>query len=148
MRILAENGINPLLPDQWYPQQSVLDSFKTVLEKIGPSTTRGIGQKIPEKAPFPPDINSIETALRSIDVAYRMNHRGAQRMGTYRFESTGPRQGRMVCENPYPCDMDHGLVEGMVERFRPKDSIRLIVDHEPGSCRKKGAEFCAYLVRW
>lgn len=147
-RILAQNGIPSLEADQWYPQQNVLDAFKTVFEKIGPSTVQAIGRKIPETAAFPPSINSIETALQSIDMAYRMNHRGAAKLGFYRFEGAGPRQAKMICENPYPCDMDLGLIGGMADRFRPKDSLRVKVDHGPGACRHNGAESCTYSVNW
>jgi hypothetical protein len=148
VRILEQNGISSLTADRWYPQQSVLNAFKTIFEKVGPSTVRMIGRKIPETAEFPPAINSIESALQSIDMAYRMNHRGASKMGVYLYESTGKRSARLVCENPYPCAMDTGLIEGMGDRFMPKDSIRVRVEHMAGECRHKGGESCTYSVIW
>ncbi len=147
VKILGENGIKPLQPGEWYSMQGTLNSFKTIFEKIGPSTVQTIGRKIPEKAQFPPDINSLEAGLRSIDVAYRMNHRGGD-FGNYRYESTGPKSATLVCHNPYPCDMDLGLIEGIAERFRPKDAIRVVVQHAPGSCRHRGGESCSYTVTW
>jgi hypothetical protein len=148
LRILGENGISSLEPNRWYPQQNVLNALKLIFEKIGPSTVRTIGRKIPETAEFPPFIDSIEKALASIDMAYRMNHRGAEWMGAYRLKPIRPRQVALECENPYPCDMDLGLIEGMADRFRPADSVRIKVEHDPGGCRRKGAEACTYHVSW
>ncbi len=149
MRVLAENGISGLQADAWYRQQSVLNAFKTIFEKIGPNTVRTIGRKIPANAPFPPEINTLDIALQSIDVAYKMNHRSSGQVGSYRFVRTNERLARMTCENPYPCEMDLGLIEAMADRFRPKDAVRLRVDHEPGGpCRHRGDESCQYLITW
>jgi hypothetical protein len=54
LRILAEEfGISPLKPDVWYPMTALLNSFRLIFEKIGPSTVRAIGRKIPDNAHFP-----------------------------------------------------------------------------------------------
>jgi hypothetical protein len=148
MRILNTAGIPELQPDAWYPQQAVLDTFKTVFEKIGPSTVQTIGRKIPDHASFPPDIDTLEKALHSLDVAYRMNHRGARNLGSFRVTMEGPRKARVLADNPYPCVMDLGLVEGMADRFRPKDAVHLRVEHAPGPCRHKGGATCTYEVAW
>jgi len=148
VKILAQNGIQEVKQGQWYPQQGVLSSFRTIFEKVGPSTLQMIGHKIPANAPFPPSIRTITDALRSLDVAYQMNHRGFECANAYRYEPLSERSARIVCANPYPCEMDLGLVEGMADRFRPKDSMRIEVRHAPGDCRRKQAERCAYTVHW
>lgn len=148
LKILHENGISSLQAEEWYRQQDVLNAFKTICDKIGPNTVRTIGRKIPSNAQFPPEIDSIQAALASIDVAYRMNHRGSSRVGSYHLDKPQKDSARMVCENPYPCDMDFGLIEAMADRFRPRGSIRLRVEHEAGPCRRKGDEECGYLIAW
>lgn len=148
LRILAENGITPLKADTWYPMPALLKSFQLVFEKIGPSTVRTIGRKIPDSAHFPPDIDTLEKGLRAIDVAYRMNHRGRGAIGGYRFESVDKRNAKMVCDNPYPCDLDLGLIEAIGDRFRPKDSLWVRIEHEPKSCRRKGDGACTYSITW
>lgn len=149
LRMLADNGISPLKPDTWYPLSAVLASFHRIFEQIGPVTVREIGRKIPESAPFPRDIDSLEKALRSLDAAYRMNHRGSEHFGAYRYEpGSTPRSARVVSDTPYPCDMDMGLVEAVAERFRPSDTLWLRLEHAPGSCRKRGGLDCAYHLSW
>ena len=149
LRMLADNGISPLQPDAWYPLSAVLASFQRIFEQIGPVTVRAIGRKIPDSAPFPPAIDSLEKALRSLDVAYRMNHRGSGPLGAYRYEpGTAPRSARVVCDTPYPCDMDLGLIDALVDRFRPSDALWVRLEHAPGNCRKRGGRDCAYHLSW
>ena len=146
LRILAENGIAPLRPDQWYPLPNVLNAFKLIFEKIGPSTVRAIGRKVPETARFPPDIDSLEKGLRSIDVAYQMAHKPP--LSGYHYEAVDRRTAKMVCDNPYPCDLDLGLVEAICDRFRPKDALWVRIEHDPKSCRRRGDTSCTYHITW
>jgi hypothetical protein len=148
LKILADRGITPLEKETWYPLDRILEAFHAIHQEIGPNTIRAVGRKIPENAQFPPDIVTVEDALRSIDVAYKMNHRGPGSIGGYHFTTTSERTGKMVCDNPYPCPMDEGLLEAMGERFRPKDSLWVRVEHQPGSCRVSGATACSFKITW
>jgi len=147
--ILAAHGLGNLQPDEWYPQQAWLDAFK----KIATGTVNsmfdlvGIGMAIPENAIFPAEIDSIVSALRSIDVAYHMNHRGGE-IGHYQSTIVSLNQVDLLCQNPYPCDFDYGIVYSMARRFCP-DGMRISVQHDDKTpCRKKGAESCTYHVSW
>lgn len=160
--ILAQHGITNLVPDAWYPQQAWLDAFRTISERIGDNTLYAIGRKIPENVQFPPDIQSLEQALQSMDVAYHMNHRRngrvlfdpttgamAEGIGHYGYELLEPRRIRMLCNNPYPCDFDRGIIAAMAERFKPPSALVLRVEHDSHApCRKQGADSCTYTVRW
>ncbi|MDC0711306.1 hypothetical protein POL68_22745 [Stigmatella sp. ncwal1] len=148
VQLLARHGITPLDRDAWYPLNSVLASLRTILVQIGPNTMRGVGRHLPDHAPFPSPIGSIEAALRAIDTAYKASHRGPGDIGGYSYTPQGSRQGRMVCDNPYPCQLDEGVIEAMAERFRPKDSFFVHITHEPQQCRERGGTSCTYIVRW
>ncbi|HYO52205.1 hypothetical protein [Archangium sp.] len=151
LKILADNGIPQLEPQGWYPMRNALTAIRSIEEKIGPVTMRAVGRKIPEHSKFPPDIRTLEDALRSLDKAYQMNHRKQQggNIGGYHFEAAAEgRGGRMVCDNPYPCNFDHGIIEALCERFRPKDAMWVRVEHGPQGCRHKGSGDCTYLISW
>ncbi|WP_224249252.1 hypothetical protein [Hyalangium gracile] len=148
LRIFAEHGIARPEKTAWYPFQGVLGAYRDILKQIGPNTMRAVGRNIPKNAEFPPDLRTVEQALQSLDTAYHMNHRGPGHIGGYRYESTGPRSARMVCDNPYPCPMDEGLVESLADRFRPKDSFFIRLQHDAASCRERGDAACAYLIAW
>jgi hypothetical protein len=158
LQLLAENGIELPEPGRWYPQQSWLNAFKVIAERVGDATLRSIGRAIPEHAQWPPALESVKDALASIDVAYHLNHRiGKQALfdqgtlhegiGHYRFEDRGARAAFVVCDNPYPCAFDIGIVESVAERCRAADD-RVRVEHADGRCRKDGSAACAYRVSW
>ena len=130
-------------PNGWYPQQKWLDVLKNIENKYGRLTLKMIGKKIPETAKFPPQINSIEAGLESIGMAYQMNHRGGE-IGYYRYVKTGPREGYVEANNPYPCDFDLGIVDGMAKRFVASSSVSHMMD----GCRKNGGNSCRYKVKW
>jgi hypothetical protein len=146
--ILRQNGIDDLQPAEWYPQQAWLDAFRDIARQLGGPSLWKIGLKIPENALFPAEIDSLEGALRSIDVAYHMNHRGGE-IGHYRVVEISDRSAVMVCNNPYPCDFDRGIIEAMANRFRPEVTGRVRVRHDEAQpCRKNGGESCTYLLGW
>ena len=158
---LAENGVKDIKPDAWYPQQSWLDTFRSISQKVGPLTLKHIGKKVPESAQWPPEVNTIEKALASIDVAYHMNHRVANKVlfdpvtgnmfegiGHYMYQQISEDSGRIIASNPYPCAFDMGLIEAVAKKFKP-ESFMLLVEHEANStCRKDGANECRYVIRW
>jgi hypothetical protein len=160
LQLLAENGIEFPEPGHWFPQQSWLNAFKVIAERVGDATLHRIGRAIPEHAQWPRAIDSIEQALASIDVAYHLNHRigrqvlydaatGTMRegIGHYALRGEGPRSARVVCDNPYPCAFDQGIVQAVAERFcAPGD--RVSVAHAVSGCRRAGDAACSYIVSW
>ncbi|MCP4600325.1 MAG: hypothetical protein GY847_07300 [Proteobacteria bacterium] len=162
LEILNNHGIRDPQPGQWYSQESWLEAFKTIAESIGRQTLYTIGRKIPENANFPPEIDDIFKALASIDFAYHMNHRrkGAvmfnpetsdmiEGIGHYWYEKLSDKSIKMVCENPYPCDFDRGIITTMAHNFKPETGDFPSVIHvDDMTCRKDGALACVYLVEW
>lgn len=146
-RILAKHGLPDPKPGVWYKQQAWLNAFQEISQTLGPNTLYRIGMMIPGQAKFPPEINTVIQALNAIDVAYKMNHRGGE-IGSYLFESTGPRSGRMVCRNPYPSDFDRGIIQAMINRFKPVDGIAKVELNPSQPSRKTGADACTYEMSW
>lgn len=147
-RTLTAHGIAPLEAEKWYSMRALLDSLDDILEQVGPYTTRAIGQAIPRNAVFPPGIDTLEAAWESLDHAYRMNHRGVGDIGSYRYHSQGKNTGQMVCDNPYPCEFDQGIIEALYDRFRPEGSLWLRITHDASGCRAKGQRACTYHLKW
>lgn len=148
VKLLAGHGIAPVERGGWYPLDAVLAAMRTILVQIGPNTMKTVGRHLPDHAPFPSPVDSIEAALRAIDTAYKASHRGTGDIGGYAYTPQGNRTGRLVCDNPYPCQMDEGVIETVAERFRPQDSFFVHLTHEPQQCRERGGTHCAYIVRW
>lgn len=159
-KFLGNHGLGDVQDsgDAWYPQQAWLDSFKEIQSTVGTKTVFLIGKKIPESAIFPPQIQTIEDALASIDVAYHLNHRKGGKVlfnpetgqmgegsGHYGYRLAEPKHAVLVCENPYPCHFDRGIITTMALRF----DLDATIEHDDGApCREKGADSCTYHVRW
>ena len=145
--------------DSWYSQADWLQAFEKIAREIGDSTLKEIGKKIPENAQFPPWVIDIDSAIKSIDIAYHMNHRKngtvmfdpntgtmLEGIGHYGYERV-PDKNMIVskCNNPYPDAFDHGIITTMAKKFQLGASV-LHDDSKP--CRKNNAESCTYIITW
>jgi len=145
--ILARHGIKDPDPTGWYPQQAWLDAFEEISKSVGPRTLDPIGMSIPESAKFPQGIDSVESALSSVDIAYHLNHRGGE-IGNYTFKKTVEKQGAMECRNPYPCDFDHGIIQAMAKRFASPGAALAVTHDATKPCRAHEGESCTFLISW
>jgi hypothetical protein len=141
----------------WYSQQAWLDALREIDERFGTEILFNIGAEIPNNAVFPSWAVDIHSAIRSIDVAYHLNHRRDGRVmydaetgamlegiGHYVYERVGSSQILSTCVTPYPCEFDLGIITMMARRFEP----RTIVEHVGSQCRRHGAQACTYALRW
>ena len=141
-----------------YPLAPFLRALDRIGSMYGAPVLMDVGRSVPEHAPFPPSIINIDMAIQSIDVAYHMNHfSGGQAMfspetgqmtegiGHYGYQRVqGKKQIISVCENPYPCPFDEGLLLAVAQRFEPTATLI----HQAGPCRKNGARACSYSITW
>jgi hypothetical protein len=155
---MSDNGYE-IKMDGWYSQESWLKAFERVAKDIGDLTLKQIGTRIPANAIFPAWVKNIDSAIKSIDIAYHMNHR---KKGVIMFD---PNTGKMLegighygyeritnenmiiskCENPYPDAFDHGIITTMAKRFELRANV---IHDDSKECRKNGAESCTYIVTW
>ncbi len=146
--LLEKYGIKNPVTDAWYLQQSWLKVLKEIETWVGKATLKQIGKIIPENADFPADIDSIRSALKAIDTAYHQNHRNGE-VGHYTYLPMEERTVVMVCNNPYPCPFDEGLIEAMANKFKPESVKYVRVTHSDKTiCRMKGGDECTYIVSW
>jgi hypothetical protein len=159
-KILEKYGIRNVNENDWYPQQSWLNAFKEISEKIGAQTLITIGTKIIESAQWPPDVKNVEQALASVDIAYHMNHRVNSKVlfdpktgvmqegiGHYYFEKISNNEYHMTCDNPYPCDFDKGIIKGVVTRFKTATAKVEFFENSKVVCRKTGGNKCIHIIK-
>jgi hypothetical protein len=157
--IKPNQGLGEIDRTRWYPQEGWLLAFEAIADEVGVNSLYGVGRLIPENAIFPPHMHDVPSALSSLDIAYHMNHR---KNGQIMFD---PQTGMMlegighmiatpvenenrvvvVCEEPYTCDFDRGIVAGLASRF---DGLAKTSHDNNAPCRKKGADSCTYMVWW
>jgi len=160
--ILASVGLENIVTDEdhWYSQQLWLDAFKIIAGKTGDATLRQIGKNIMDNAVLPP-MSGIEEALELMDVAYHMNYRNArgevlfdpnrakpmlEGIGHYKCQKVpGENKAFMICDDPYPCPYDLGIITSFAQRFEKKAKVQ----HDDGyGCKHEGNNACRYIVTW
>ena len=149
LSVLAKHGLAELDPDGWYPQQAWLDAFAELAQ--GDFSTMldlvSIGMRIPEVARWPTGVETIEDGLFSIDRAYQMAHRNGV-IGSYWVRIVSEHEAKLVCENPYPCHFDYGIIYGTARRFLPPGKGLTVIHDDHGRCRRNGDDSCTYYVSW
>ncbi|MGC3943719.1 MAG: hypothetical protein QM762_04125 [Chryseolinea sp.] len=158
LEVLSRHGIVNPKADQWYSLHDYLQAFRELESSLGPAALYSIGSKIPESAALPPEIDTIEKALGSLDIAYHMNHaidgqpmfnpatgKKLSGMGGYEFKITGDGEAEITADNPYPTSFDEGLIFAMAQRFNPASMVQVI---EERSSRSKGGDKDVYTVQW
>jgi len=164
MKYLGKHGMLDAKSGQvdrsmWYPLDTWLVAFQAISKDIGLNSLYTIGKKIPENAPIPPHIKDIRSALTGIDVVFHATHRKngelmfdpttgnmLEGIGHYKCElSAGEQKTIVVCDNPYPCEFDRGIVTGFANRF---EAMAKVAHDNSGPCRKKGGASCTYVVSW
>jgi hypothetical protein len=143
----AGQGLKDLSEDRWYPVQAYTAFLEAVGKAFGDDALRAMGRAIPGTSKFPPDLDTLPRALQMLDVAYQVNHRGGV-VGRYRCTDLCPGQAIMICENPYPCALDRGILERLVSRFMPEGILGTVTSRPGKGCRKAGAPACHFEVRW
>jgi hypothetical protein len=141
----------------WYPLDKWLAAHEDVAGSVGPRAAFSIGQQIPKIISLPPTVNDVHGVLGSLNAMYHMYHRKHGKpmfdpgtgtfqsgIGSYGYKAEGKQKIISVCDNPYPCDLDRGLLVGLAQRFERMARLT----HDERSCRKNGSTSCVYTVTW
>ena len=159
--ILLKNGINPD-ESEWFNQQKWLNAFRDISVSLGEMNLFLIGKAIVTNAKFPP-IKDLEEGLRSINIAYHMNHRVngkimfdsatgeiTEGIGDYQLIEFDEKVKRAVmkCSNPYPSKFDEGIIVQVVRRFKSSGSIENIRLDLSKESRIRGGNSCTFSISW
>jgi len=143
----------------WYPLNTILSAFDLMLEKRADNTLFSLGRHVLDYARFP-QIDNIHDALSIMDKVYHMNcsytsgesfydykaDEMQEGIGHYRYVKVpDENEAFMVCDNPFPCDFDRGLITKIAQAF--DKSAKVLHDDQFG-CRKKGKHSCRYIIIW
>lgn len=159
--IIEKYGLNTH-DGAWNDLQSLLNAMKEIADSIGEMNLFMIGKEVMEGAAFPP-MDGLESALRSIDVAYHMNHRKngqpmfnpntgqmTEGIGHYdlvRFDEEN-KEAILVCHTPYPSKFEEGLIVHIARTFKPEGSFLKVQLDTTKETRREGGERCTFKITW
>jgi hypothetical protein len=156
-----ENAGLPIVIDKgaWYSLEKWLSAVRSIANHFGDPAVFECGRRIPLNADFPSFGGSMETAIRSIDKAYHMNHRKSGRL-MYDADTDKMAEGighygsiklanenKIVstCDTPFPGHFDYGILTCIAQKINPSAKV---AHDDTKPCRKKGAESCTYSITW
>ena len=155
----SREGVVQFDRERWYPVKRWLATIERIGREYGESMLGQVGLSVPKNALFPPFVTDIDSALKSVDMAYHMNHALEGRpmfspttstmtegIGHYGY-SRLPGQKQIICEcdNPYPCPFDLHLLQAVAQRF---EKTATVTHDATKPCRKQGSASCTYIVKW
>ena len=141
--IFAQHGIENPNGDEWYSNQTNLAALSTLYQKFGSGMLQKIGRDKPKNINWPPEIETATDAIMSINKAYQKNHRNGK-IGGYHAEKLDDSRIKLLCDNPYPCSFDEGIIEGVTFEFATGTAI---VNEIGDQCREEGGNHCTYEVK-
>jgi hypothetical protein len=140
---LAVQGIHDPEPGTWYDLDPYLHVVEALLDSVGSVTLRRVGRGVPAALDLAPATATVADALAALDRCHHGSHRGEA--GHYTLSLAGDGRGIVDCRTPYPCALDRGLVEGVLDTHG-RSSVADVA--ESGTCRRDEADACRYELAW
>jgi hypothetical protein len=129
-------------PDVWYEGQ-LLETVLNRLEDTDPALPQHIGRNIYFMWRSQLEALGFRTAgavMAAVPALWKQVTRGDS--GEWRV-AVGPQRAHLEVEQPYNCQFEAGTIVGLLEAY---DATNVRLSHSP--CRRKGAPFCVFEVRW
>jgi len=149
LKILEKCGIKDPKKEEWHSFKLWLKFIEELDKEIGPTRLYILGTTILENDEMLSNYD-LEKGLYFIDEFYQKNHKDGN-IGTFKLINFNNenREAEMMSNTPYPCDFERGIIMYVVDKFNPKNNKNLWVVHKDlKTCRKRGIDYCMYLIRW
>ncbi|MEO8607792.1 MAG: hypothetical protein ABI690_07930 [Chloroflexota bacterium] len=116
----TQYGVDNIQDKAWYPHQLTLDIFKLIEDAKLNSMDNlvSLGMAYVETATFPPQINSVYSALSALSQTYGLNIRNAADGEGYEVQQLSDQHIQIIDQNPFPHDTVYGFIWGIAKRFR------------------------------
>jgi hypothetical protein len=141
------DGLVAVDVDAWYPHAAFVRALHVIQTRLSENAMFGVGLHMASAFPLTGHEPTVLAALYRLDRVHRESHRApagpiVRAVGSYRARPMGPTIV-MRCDAPIPCDLDRGLLQGLVRRV----SASAWVEHDDRApCRTLGAQSCNYVV--
>ena len=134
--LLEKYGFDGEIEDTgWYKRRDLLAMLEEAAQTNPSIDLISVGLQAVKLVPFPPDITTVEDALRSYDPAYRATHQNLPEGDGLEIERVNENTYLVIDRTPYPTNCSYGVVFGLVERYAPPDAHVSVHTEERGDYR-------------
>jgi hypothetical protein len=107
--------------EAWYPLQLYFDICKDLKENAENFLILvAIGTKVIESAQFPPEINSVATAMKMLMDTHHMNLKNVPEHDGYHSLDVSEDRVTFVEQTSFPHDVMYGYIHGLAKRYTPE----------------------------
>lgn len=117
--ILRRHGLSEIHPDKWYAQQHFASLYRELAEENDVSLV-AIGVQTIETLNFPPEVNSIPSALQALQSLYQRIHRNIPTEEGWNITELEEGRIRVDFNSPYADEAAYGYLYAIAQRFCPK----------------------------
>ncbi len=115
----VKNVLEKVSKSDWFELKIWLDMQKTIAKQFGFATLFFIGQRTLYNAIWPENIDSMEKAFESINIAYNETHKNCD-IGYYDYKVINSKKFEITCVTPYGDYFNIGLVKGLTDHFKKR----------------------------
>ncbi len=117
-------------PEKWYPLQMLLNIYKSFYDEPNASSNLvAVGMKVIEASPFPPEVDSVQKAVETLNYIYTVYVRNYEPGTEYEIKVISPDEIQIVDHTHFPHDLIYGYMFAIAKRFAPKGK-HIIVTRE------------------
>jgi hypothetical protein len=145
--ILSDSGLKDPKFDQMYPMQIFCDFFESISTKVGTATLSTMGKNVGASFPLPPELDSVEKFLNTIDSQYKYGTKGLGIDDGWKVKLTGANSATAVFTGPLPDNFIRGLIESMGRKVSKTNKMNVAIDPTQPSI-DKGEKSVTLLCTW
>lgn len=117
---LHKRSILSLKEGKWHNMHSFIEVLKEIENFYGPATLYEVGKKVIESSIKDGQAKDLEEAFENCENNYLINHKNSQcRLNIIEFK-TRKRRIVLTLNNPYPFEMNRGMLASICRKHPPK----------------------------
>ncbi len=133
--LLAKYGFDEIDDRGWYERRSFLAMLEETMRSSPRFDLISVGLQIARLAPYSSSVDSVESALQSLDQGYRASHRNLPEGDGWEVGRVNGNTYLAIDRTPYPSNFSYGVVFGTVEMFAPEGAHVSVHAEEKGDHR-------------
>jgi hypothetical protein len=147
---LQRHGLQNPHEEQWYSLQNYLNAYRELSRQLGSYFLLNAGKQFFSFIRLGAEIQTLPDAVKALNEWYKDQHRGEQ-LEYFQVQGVFPERCeiQVLCQNPYPCYFDRGLLLALTKKYRPEQAKFFNVELHPNKPnRLMGSDESTYIISW